>query len=241
MWDHWAAADPYWSVLTEPDRRDHGWDADLDAFYATGPAAVASMLALVPGPVKGGRALDWGSGTGRLALALAADFEEVLAVDVSEGMLALTARRAREQGIPGVITQHVDDYRPARDRDLVISQLVLQHLASRREVAEALRLMAASLAPGGWLVVEAPTGATDIRGLVQPKVRLYRLLRALGVPAHSLAPLRLSGISTLTVPRDFVLETLRSSGLSAWSSPDRSDGFHYMRYVARAPGRSPGT
>ena len=98
-------------------------------------------------------ALDYGAGTGLLALALAARVRRVLAVDSSAGMLAVLAEKARGGGFAHVETLHADfakDPLPAGPFDLVASAMTLHHVA---DVADLLRKFFALLAPGGRIAL----------------------------------------------------------------------------------------
>ena len=97
-------------------------------------------------------ALDYGAGTGLLALALAARVRRVLAVDSSAGMLAVLAEKARAGGA-NVETLHADfaqDSLPAGPFDLVASAMTLHHVA---DVDGLLRKFFALLAPGGRIAL----------------------------------------------------------------------------------------
>jgi ubiquinone/menaquinone biosynthesis C-methylase UbiE len=98
-------------------------------------------------------ALDYGAGTGLLALALAARIRRVLAVDASAGMLAVLAEKARAGGCANVETLRADfakDALPAGPFDLVASAMTLHHVA---DVAGLLRKFFALLAPGGRIAL----------------------------------------------------------------------------------------
>jgi 2-polyprenyl-3-methyl-5-hydroxy-6-metoxy-1,4-benzoquinol methylase len=235
VWEFLGWTDPDWAALTEPARRNHGWSRDLDQFYASGVEVVEAMTSFLPLSSSQRRALDWGTGPGRLASALATRYDEVVAVDIADSMLETAAIRLSEQGIDNVRLQNVQEYEPRGDCDLVISQFVLQHCASQSEVIETLRMMAASLAPGGWLVVEMPSRSLDLKGRLQMKVRLHRLLRGAGAPLTLLRASGLSGISSLTVPAEVMINALRSAGLKTSAWVDRFTGFEYFRYAAHKP------
>jgi SAM-dependent methyltransferase len=235
IWNYLGAVDPDWAVLTEPDRRNHGWDRDLDEFYSSGGKVVDEMLAVIPGPSEHGRALDWGTGTGRLAFALASKFDEVVAVDIAEPMLRIARHRMRERGIGNIRFCHADEYHPDGDCDLVISQFVLQHLSSASEVVEVLQTLAQSLAPAGWMIIELPARSVDLRGRLQIKARAHRLLHAMYVPLPVLKTLQLSGIGSLTISPWMVTTALRQHSLITYAWLDRSTGFDYVRYAAQAP------
>ena len=98
-------------------------------------------------------ALDYGAGTGLLALALAARVRRVLAVDSSAGMLAVLADKARAGGcanVAGLRADFATDALPAGPFDLVASAMTLHHVA---DVAGLLRKFFALLAPGGRIAL----------------------------------------------------------------------------------------
>ena len=98
-------------------------------------------------------ALDYGAGTGLLALALAARVRRVLAVDSSAGMLAVLADKARAGGCANVATLRADfahDAPPAGPFNLIASAMTLHHVA---DVAGLLRKFFALLAPGGRIAL----------------------------------------------------------------------------------------
>ena len=97
--------------------------------------------------------LDYGAGTGLLALPLAARVRRVLAVDASAGMLAVLADKARAGGcanVAGLRADFATDALPAGPFDLVASAMTLHHVA---DVAGLLRKFFALLAPGGRIAL----------------------------------------------------------------------------------------
>ena len=98
-------------------------------------------------------ALDYGAGTGLLTFALAPRVRSILAVDASEGMLAVLAQKAKSTGLRSVETLRADftqDPLPPGPFDLVASAMTLHHVA---DVDRLLRQFFALLAPGGHLAL----------------------------------------------------------------------------------------
>ena len=235
VWESLGGADPDWAVLTQPGRRHGGWTDELDAFYASGRVEVADVLAALPEPGGTQRAMDWGSGTGRLTFALLDAYEVVTAVDVSQSMLTTLVDRAQQFEVADRVTPVlVRDLRPDGGHDLALSLLVLQHAADQAEVVSALTSMVAALRIGGCLVVEVPDRALTARARLQPRYWAYRAARLIGVAPATLHRHGLSGISMLCLPQALVTKTLESVGAEVVAIRTWSDGAHeYARYVAR--------
>jgi SAM-dependent methyltransferase len=158
-WDEWGRRDPYWAIISRPDRRGNRWD--LDEFLRTGIDEIDALYARLQElgvAVRPGRALDFGCGVGRLTQALARTFAECDGVDIAPSMI----ERAHELNRFGDRCRyHVND----RDDlalfddgvfDLVYSDIVLQHIAPEFS-AKYVREFARVLAPGGILVFQLPS------------------------------------------------------------------------------------
>ncbi len=236
VWHSLGQEDADWGVLTVRDRRHQGWAGDLDTFYASGLTAVEECLRLAS-PPGWGRALDFGAGTGRLSLALATHFKHVISLDVSPGMLDVMAERAQATGVGNVTPLHVDEFQPSADCDFAISLLVLQHLAGKQAVSDAVGLIAAAVRPGGVAVLEFPERPLTLRARLQPRLRVYAVLRALGVPPGRLHRAGFSGISMLCLRDMDARETFDHHGLAVIRRIDRHDhDYDYVRWVVRKDG-----
>jgi 2-polyprenyl-3-methyl-5-hydroxy-6-metoxy-1,4-benzoquinol methylase len=122
------------------DRFGPGWQSAMEQ-----PA----LLQLLP-PVQGLRVLDLGCGAGQLALHLAnAGAAAVLALDVSEQMLAL-ARAERSHTRVTYRRAAIEEINlPSEQSDLVVSTLAFHYVA---DYAGLVRRIAQWLVPGGQLV-----------------------------------------------------------------------------------------
>ena len=159
-WERLGRRDPFWAVLTDPDKRGGRWD--VTEFFRRGELEVDAVLARAQetgtAPAVRRRALDFGCGAGRLTQAMAAHFTQCDGVDISEPMLRIARQHNK---FPDRCTYHlnaVPDLSLFSDAsfDFVYSTLVLQHMAPRystRYITELVRV----LVPGGLLVFQLPS------------------------------------------------------------------------------------
>lgn len=131
VWERLARRDPYWAVLTVPEKQGNRWK--VDEFFQTGiddiEYSLANLDRLLPGLPRR-HALDFGCGVGRLSYALSRHFESVTGVDIAAQMLKL-AQKHQQAGTPSVTFLHnsQSDLRlfPDGEFDLVLSLITLQH------------------------------------------------------------------------------------------------------------------
>jgi ubiquinone/menaquinone biosynthesis C-methylase UbiE len=161
-WDRLARQDPLWAVLTDPGKRDGGWD--VDQFFQAGTEELSAVLQRAERlgvVVSRRRALDFGCGVGRVTQAMAGSFERCDGVDISASMLRLARRHNRDPARCFYHLNVADDLArfPDASFTFVFSTLVLQHMApaySKGYIKELLRV----LAPGGLLVFQLPSHRT---------------------------------------------------------------------------------
>ncbi len=172
-WNLFARKDPFWAILTDPDKRHRRWQPE--EFFATGAADVAAMLQTVRAsyPTLGhGQALDFGCGVGRLTQALARDFDQVVGIDLAKNMLSL-ARTYNRFGdrVQYLHNRHHHLGLLESDRfDFVCSLITLQHMEvalARSYIAEFVRVCT----PGGIILFQIPAG--ELSPL--PKLQFERL------------------------------------------------------------------
>ena len=154
-WKEWGEKDPYFGVLTDEKFRRHNLTEEAKAeFLDSGRGYVDSIVAMLRKHVDPGfapqRVLDFGCGVGRLVIPFARIANEVVGIDVSEGMLAEARRNCEAAGAHNVKLVLSDDALSAVEGpfDLVHSVLVFQHIAPQRG-REIFRRMLGMLAPGG--------------------------------------------------------------------------------------------
>ena len=182
-WEDLGDLDPCWAILAYPERRFGRWDHE--EFFRSGEAEIARLMVDIQRlgyPVRRERALDFGCGVGRLTRALAPHFRHCHGVDVSAPMIVAAGKlNAEFSNCQFVLNGHPDlRIFPDGHFDLIYSVLVLQHLPTRAAIAAYVADFARVLAPGGLLVCQIPSHI-PLRRRLQPRRRLYGILRSLGV------------------------------------------------------------
>lgn len=199
---------------------------DLEGFFALGEHFAQVLADPVLAGVARGRALDLGSGRGRVTRALARRFEEVVAVDVSAEMVRRAEALHPKAEFPNVSFHATDGvHLPLEDEsvDFVFSYEVFQHLPSRDVMCGNLLEVARVLRPEGLALVHvhrAPGAAAYWLERAQHAVpdRIWlRLKRALGrgnplmsdVTFRGTAPLRRKDIEELWAGAGLTVTELR--------------------------------
>ncbi len=140
-----------------------GLDPARLASCPTTPETSWALRAL--GPVAGRRVLDLGCGYGETTAWLALQGAQVDAIDISPGMVEVTRRLARKQGVEDRVRFHVGpgESLPFPDATFaaVFGHDVLHHLDLDRARGEILRV----LRPGGVAVFAEPLGHNPVINL----------------------------------------------------------------------------
>lgn len=152
-WKKWGRDDPYFGVLSDNRFATANIAASRNEFFATGERTITKLLGRIErrfGQVARGRALDHGCGVGRLTLPLAANFAEVVALDVAPAMLEEARANAARAHVDNICWAAADDRLSAAvgSFDFVNSHLVLQHVSVSRGLPIFDELIE-RLAPGG--------------------------------------------------------------------------------------------
>jgi 2-polyprenyl-3-methyl-5-hydroxy-6-metoxy-1,4-benzoquinol methylase len=161
-WQQWGEQDPYFAVLTDQTLHQSRLTPEaLAAFFQSGEVHVQDVFDTIRRHLdpafRPRRALDFGSGVGRLLLPLARVVESVVGVDVSSAMLVEARRQANLRGLTNVTLLPSDDTlsQVTGSFDLVHSFLVLQHIPVARGERLILRLLEL-LEPGGVAALQVP-------------------------------------------------------------------------------------
>jgi SAM-dependent methyltransferase len=139
--------------MVEPPSYGDAWAADYDAVHAfMDPTAAVEVLRAL---AAGGRALELGIGTGRVALPLAAHGVEVHGVDASEAMVAALRAKPGGNDIPITMGDFADvPVEGQFELAYVVFNTLFVLLTQERQV-DCFGNVARHLVPGGAFVVEA--------------------------------------------------------------------------------------
>jgi ubiquinone/menaquinone biosynthesis C-methylase UbiE len=135
--------------------------------------------------------LDFGAGTGLVALALQPYIRGIAAVDSSQGMLDMLRQKTESQGIENVtpvLCDRVEGCLPDSSFDLIYSAMTMHHIL---EVRDTLRAFHRMLRPGGILAIadlDAEDGSfhpdkTGVHHFGFERSRMKQLLKEAGFRA----------------------------------------------------------
>lgn len=223
-WNGYAATDPLFGVLSNPDKRGGKWD--VDDFFQTGKQeidAVIKKASLLGVPIVYERALDFGCAVGRLTNALCEHFHRVDGVDISEKMIDL-AKHYNRHGDQCSFHINTKDELELFDNeafDFIYSNIVLQHMDpvySRKYLVEFLRI----LRPEGMLVFQLPS---DYIGVSNKKViRRFAIKHHLKKITKTILPIQIVEwlknreankrplMQMYGIPKEQILELLENAG-----------------------------
>ena len=234
-WEALGRVDPLWAVLTSPTRRHGRWDTA--EFFATGTRDVAALMDTAQSlglPKQWEKALDFGCGVGRLTRALAEHFGQCVGVDISAPMLAQAEELNQACDRCRFVLNTAEDLRDFQSAsfDLVYTRYVLQHLPSGAMVRSYLDEFMRVLRPGGLLVFQLPNRIGLLHRL-QPRRRLYALLRAVGFDERMLLErLELTPMRMGFMPEDAVTRLMSELGGKV-VRVERQSAVEHTYFVAR--------
>jgi len=176
-WDARAAEDAYYFV----DNRQAYGEPDLEAFWASGPEALAAILGELGAAIgPADEIVEIGCGVGRITRALAAAGASVRAVDVSPRMLELA--RAENPGLDSVEWVLGDGKTlgpvASASADVCFSHVVFQHIPDPEVTLGYVREIGRVLRPGGWAAFGI-SNAPEVHRAPSVAARLRSAARAL--------------------------------------------------------------
>jgi SAM-dependent methyltransferase len=202
-WVELGETDPFWSVLPAEAFRAKSIDQEAkDRFYASGRRSAEAIDVIARrcevDVARGGLCVEFGCGVGRVTEHLARRFEEVLALDISPGTLAICRHRLEQEGVRNVRTELISslsDVLALPHHDMLFSIIVFQHNPPpvQKHMLEAIL---PKIRPGGAFLLQMATDtpgysfriddylAADSHGLelhCLPMARIMRLFAANGL------------------------------------------------------------
>lgn len=157
-WRRWGKDDPLWAVATQVSKQKDGESPWTDEeFYAFGEADWQDFLGHWRHyGVNLESCLEIGCGAGRITRPLAATFDQVCAVDVSEDMIAYARKHVDSQKVQFTVTNGI--YLPRADNSIkaVFSTHVFQHLDSVDIGFQYLNEVFRVLDAGGTAMIHLP-------------------------------------------------------------------------------------
>ena len=166
-WEKFGREEPYFGVLAEEKFTAGRIGDNREDFFASGRGTVSQIIRRFEkhfGTLARGRALDHGCGVGRLSLALAERFDDVVALDISPSMLAEAEANAHRFEATNVRFAFADDdlSQASGEYDFVNSYMTLQHIRVRRGVSILARLLS-KVRPGGGFHVHVSIRTDRLR------------------------------------------------------------------------------
>jgi len=137
--------------MNEFDLKASGWDAD-PVHIARSEAIAQEMLRYIPLTMSM-KALEFGSGTGILSFLLKDRVKEIVLMDSSSEMLAVTKKKIDSSGVRNLKILNFDLENGSYDNgsfDLIFTQMVLHHV---KNIGAILVKFSALLNPGGYLAI----------------------------------------------------------------------------------------
>lgn len=161
------------------------------AIHASGPSLARAVAMVAPQPHW--QALDVATGAGHTALAFAPLVERVVASDITDAMLAETARLASERGLGNVVTEKAEATRlpfPDASFDLVTCRLAAHHFPDPAAfVREAFRVLRTG---GTFALIDNVSPDASMLPLATPAellnaARAFNTYETLRDPSHARA------------------------------------------------------
>ncbi len=244
QWEGLGASDPYWAVLSDPDKRGCKWDST--EFFNTGKREIENTLSKVTQAgeriYNEGTALDFGCGVGRLSRGLAVAFRKVIAVDISTSMISEAKRVNSDSTNIHFIHNAAEDLSivPDESIDFLYSNIVLQHMPRNRQL-KYIKEFCRVLTIGGILAFQTPSKCN----LKSWKGILYYIFGNKVLNIVRKAKYGSTGVMELhTLPRQTILETLNQHAMNIFKVERNNSvgtAFYSYMYYAKKEGKTKNT
>lgn len=182
VWENLAEQDALWAILTDPGKAGGKWS--VAEFMATGQAEIETVMNYLAGinciPDRGGAALDFGCGVGRLTQAISPCFASCVGLDISQQMVLKAEALNRYKQCRYVASQNTQLPFGDDEFSFIYSNIVLQHMPrhlSNTYLHELLRVLKRSgvLVFGiqdSFIVRDASSLMSRIRQLLRVRSRI---------------------------------------------------------------------
>jgi 2-polyprenyl-3-methyl-5-hydroxy-6-metoxy-1,4-benzoquinol methylase len=177
QWRTLGEQEPFWSVSTHEEYRAANLNAaSIERFYASGvehAALIGRFCERTGAALPRRTCLELGCGVGRMTKHLAAQFEKVIAVDISEGNLRecrAMAARAGLSNIDFVLLRSPGDIAAIKPFDVFVSVITLQHNQPPVQ-KHMLEEVLGNLAPGGVFLFQTQTYYRDYSFSIEDYLR----------------------------------------------------------------------
>jgi len=187
-WEELGQLDPLWAILNNSDKKYGKWD--IDDFFETGKIEINDLISKAKNyrlPFSNERSLDFGCGVGRLTRYLANYFEESYGVDISEPMIAKAKQLNKELKNCKFILNLEPNLKIFSPNffDLIYTNIVLQHMPKPALILSYVSEFIRILKKNGLIIFQLPS-YIPFKKRIQPRRRLYNLLRFLGLNERTL-------------------------------------------------------
>jgi SAM-dependent methyltransferase len=226
-WERFAETEPYKYILTSMK------SDDPREFWQSGERTVRTELlpTVQSSDVRTVVSLEVGCGVGRLALPLARHFNEVLGVDISQGMIQRAKCCAQDNGVenasflaisgPEDFLSRVGNY--AGSCDFIYSLLVFQHIPDFSVIEGYLQVIRILLHESGVAYLQFDT---------RPQTLAYRMKTQL--PDSLLPRFWRRGIRRIRRSPEEIAASMRRAGLRIVGELTPRSAYH--RYLVRIAG-----
>jgi SAM-dependent methyltransferase len=233
LWERFAEADPYTYILTDLK------SADPKKFWESGERTVqAELLPLIrERAIRRRIGLELGCGVGRLLFPMARHFEEMVGVDIAEGMVRRAVSFAGDNGIRNVelatiagpedLLHKAEEY--AGKIDFLYSLLVFQHIPDFAVIEGYLHAVGELLEENGIAYLQFDTREQNLFYLWKTEL-----------PDFVLPRLWRRGIRRIRRSSTEIEVCFRRAGLEIVREVDPQSAYHrYVLRRARTKSRTP--